>query len=268
MTQPVRRRTVPRSDGYGAAKPDVPDRAADDDEHPGGTQEFAAGDNRERRRRETTGSTSGGRGWSAYKKNASRSKKGFKENPDEFKVAELDVNYLIKVLEDAPMWSECIHYISEITEGKRTFCCGGDMCPPCDMGDIPTMYTVYDIALWVPDQGVEGAWVHKFWRATPDPAGKVAAVADQLASSRKQQHLSDEYLLVSKTEGKKRRDGKAINEFSVVLVKERDLEEDHDAYPLDDEDYEDLGKNPFDPEKLFPADSLKDLRAAAAALDD
>ena len=218
------------------------------------------------------GTTSGGRGWSAYRKNKTRSSRGgFGDNPGEFTVAELDVTYLVKPLDDAPLWSYGVHYINEITEGNRRFCCGGEICPLCDLQDIPRLYAVWDIALWAPDSRNQdgGVWAHKFWQATPDPAGKIEAAAELLARSRTPRVLSDVYLAVSKSQGKKKAgDGRAINEFSVSIVKERDLQEDHGAYPLDDTDYDEFDKNPFDPEKLFPPTPLRELRAAAKAIDD
>ena len=270
MPPTVRRRTVPRSDGYGAAKPDTAEHAdpwASEEEHPGGTEEFAT--RRQRGNGSRIGTTSGGRGWPAYKKNAARSKRGF-GSADEFKVAETDVQYLIKVLDEAPMWSYGEHFVNEVTEGNKALCCGGEVCPLCDYMYRVTAYAVWDIALWEPDEKNEdgGSWVHKFWRATPDPAGKMLAVAEMLANSKNPRALDKEYLMVTKTAGKKSMDGKAINEFSVAVVKERDLEDDHGAYPLEDEDYDGFEKNPFDPEKLFPATPLRELRAAAELLDD
>lgn len=272
MPPVVRRRTAPRSDGYGAARPDVTQHARDDDEHPGGPGEFTPraqrGSGNGRRARTTAASA---RGWAAYKKIAERSKRGF-GSPDEFRVAEIDVQYLIKVLDEAPMWSYGEHYVKEVQEGSKVLGCGGEICPLCDCPQVRlTAYAVWDIALWVPDEKSPdgGSWVHKFWRATPDPAGKLMAIAEMLASSRNPRTLDDEYLMISKTDSnKKAADGRSFNEFSAALVKERDLEDDYGAYPVQDADYDDFADHPFDPEKLFPATPMRDLRKAAEALDD
>ena len=275
MAPVVRRRTAPRSDGYGAARPDVPpaekDWLADEQEDAAPARESAPRRQRAASNGRATGTTSGGRGWSAYKKNKVRSSRGsYGDNPDEFTVAELDVTYLIKPLDDAPLWSYAEHFVDEITEGQKRFCCGGEICPLCDLQYPLRAYAVWDIAAWVPDSRNQdgGIWAHKFWQASADPAGKIESAAELLARSRTPRVLSDVYLVVSKTAGKKKSDGRSINEFSVTSVKERDLEDDHGAYPLDDGDYEAFAENPFDPEKLFPPSSLRELRAAAKAIDD
>lgn len=274
MRQVTRHRSTSRG-GYTAEAEDksLPSRrrrgpAGDDtDEHPGGTEEFAPR-NRGSRNRDKPAQTSGGRGWASHRKNQARTRTSF-SHPDEFRVAEEDVSYLVKLLEDEPFWSYCEHFINEITDGKRSFTCGGDECPLCDYGDNPRAFDLFNLAVWEPDsnQG-DGGWVQKFWRATPDPAGKVLARSDELAGRKNPQALGDEdvYLVISKSKSGKRKGGQAFNEFAVDLVKERDLD-DYDADPLTDGEFDEFADKLFDESVIEPA-SRKDLRAAAEALDE
>lgn len=278
MRQVTRRRTGSRAaaSGGGADEGRLSSRrrgrpAPDDDEET--TEETGEPASRSRRRnggRDKPAPTSGGRGWASHRKNQARTKRSFGNHPDEFKVAEEDTTYLIKVLEDEPFWSYCEHFVDEIEEGKRSFTCGGDECPLCDYGDTPRAYDLFNIAVWEPDaSNGEGGWVQKFWRATPDPAGKILARSDELAAGKNPKGLGDEdvYLAVSKSKSKKKKGGRSFNEFQVDTVKERDLEEDYDADPLTDEDWEEFEGKLFDETVIEPA-SLKDLRAATEAIDD
>jgi hypothetical protein len=243
----------------GYRHPLAPRPAGSDDSHPGGTAEFDPGRGQP---------TSGGRGWASHRRNQARAKRSF-GHPDEFKVALEDTTYLIKPLEDEPFWSYCEHFISEITDGSRSFTCGGDQCPLCNYGDVPRAYDLFNIAVWEPDaDSGRGGWALKFWRATPDPAGKVLARAEELGSGKNPKTLGDPdiYLAVSKSPSSKRKDGRSFNEFQVDIVKQRDLDEDYDAFPLPDEDYEEFTGRLFDETVVKPA-SLRDLRAAAGILD-
>lgn len=244
--------------------------ARDDDEEDTADGETASrGSRRRGADRDKPAPTSGGRGWASHKKNTARTKRGY-DNPDEFRVAEEDTTYLIKMLGDEPFWSYCEHFLNEISEGKRSFVCGGDECPLCDYGDTPRVYDLFDLAVWEPDANDgQGGWVHKYWRATPDPAGKIEIRAEELGGGKNPKALGDDdvYLAVSKSKTGKRKGGRSFNEFQVDTVKERDLEEDYDADPLTDEDFDEFTEKPFD-ESVVPATSLKELRAAVEALDE
>lgn len=281
MRQVTRRRPASRP-GAGHSEADSKDLSSrrrgrepvldeDGEDHPGGTEEFAQRSSR--RRNGNSGKppvTSGGRGWASHHRNQARGKRGFGAHPDEFKVAQEDTTYLVKALEDEPFWSYCEHFINEITDGKRSFTCAGDDCPLCAYGDTPRAYDLFNVAVWEPEaDGGQGAWVQKFWRATPDPAGKVLARAEELGSGRNPRALGDYdvYLAVSKSKSGKRKGGSSFNEFSIDLVKERDLEEDYDADPLADEELDEMAGKLFD-DSVCEAASLKDLRAAAEVLDE
>lgn len=279
MRQVTRRRSGSRSAGSGTETDDRrlpasrrrgrdPVNGEDSQDHPGGTEESAS---RSRRTasRENPAPTSGGRGWASHHRNASKAKRGFGASPDEFRVAEEDVQYLVKPLEDEPFWSYCEHFLNEIEDGKRSFTCGGEECPLCSYGDIPRAYDLFNVAAWDPDEnGGDGGWVQKWWRATPDPATKILARSEELAGRKNPQALGDDdvYLIVSKSKTGKRKGGRSFNEFQVDLVKERDLE-DYDADPLDPGESDDFLDNLFD-EAVIPQASLKELRTAAEALDE
>lgn len=214
--------------------------------------------------------SSGGRGWASHRKNESKTKRSFADSPDIFNVAEEDTTYLIKMLEDEPFWSYLEHFVNEIEEGKRSFTCGGDACPLCDYGHNPRAYDLFNVAVWDPaGDGGEGQWTLKYWRATPDPAGKILARADELGTGRNPRALGDPdvYLAVSKSKSRKKKGGRAFNEFQVDLVKERDLEDDYEAYPLTDEDLDEFDGKLFS-ETVVPEPSPRELRDAAEALDE
>ena len=217
-----------------------------------------------------TATTSGGRGWASHRENERRTKRGFGDNPDEFKVDKENVTYLVKPLEDEPFWSYCEHFVNEIDEGKRSFTCGDDTCPLCDYGHNPRAFDLFNVAVWDPAAGSgEGAWALKYWRATPDPAGKILSRSEELGTGRNPKKLGDEdvYLAVSKSPSRKKKGGRAFNEFTIDLVKERDLEEDYDAFPLEDEEIDDSTGRLFT-ESVVPEANLRELRDAAGALDD
>lgn len=298
MPQVARRRPAARSAGYSAdtdedrqlprarrgrsAEPDDDDRddtaatqlrgrrrdrsvSRDDDD-----QDAAPPARSRRGDRDKPAPSSGGRGWASHRKNESKTKRGFGTSPDEFTVAETDTTYLVKLLEDEPFWSYLEHFVNEIEEGKRSFTCGGDQCPLCDYGHGPRAFDLFNVAVWDPagDNG-EGQWAAKYWRATPDPAGKILTRAEELGQGRNPRALGhpDIYLAVSKTASKKKKGGRSFNEFKIDIVKERDLEDDYEAFPLTDEDLEEFDGKLFD-ETVVPEASLKELRDAAEALDE
>jgi len=276
MPQVTRRRPAERSAGYGEAADDSQQLPASRRRRRAATaeDEYDHDAREERSSRRSRGSrpapSSGGRGWASHRKNEARTRRGFGASPDEFRVDAEDVTYLVKPLEHEPFWSYCEHYVDEIEEGKRSFTCGDDTCPLCDLGHNPRAFDLFNVAVWDPaGNGGEGTWTPKYWRATPDPAGKILSRSEELGTGRNPKGLGDDdvYLAVSKSKSRKKKGGRAFNEFTIDLVKARDLEEDHDAWPLDDADLDELKERLFD-ETVAPEASLKELRDAASALDD
>lgn len=293
MPQVTRRRPAARSAGYDAEADEsrpLPRgrRSRDDDDDEGAARrpssrrtsraardedddQDAAPPARSRRGdRDKPAPSSGGRGWASHHKNQSKTKRGFGNSPDEFTVAEEDTTYLIKMLEDEPFWSYLEHFVSEIDEGKRSFTCGGDACPLCSYGHGPRAFDLFNVAVWDPaGNDGDGQWTPKYWRATPDPAGKILTRAEELGQGRNPRTLGhpDIYLAVSKTASKKKKGGRSFNEFKIDIVKERDIEEDYDAYPIDDDELTELTASLFD-ETVAPEANPKELRDAAEVLDD
>lgn len=288
MPQVTRRRPGTRTAGYGEAadeaarlpgrrrtrEPDDDDtqdpppprgrRASRDDDTDQDAPRTRRGD------RDKPAPPSGGRGWASHKKNQSKAKRGFGNNPDEFTVPDAGVTHLVKMLEDEPFWSYLEHFVSEIDEGKRSFTCGGETCPLCGYGHSPRAFDLFNVAVWDPAaDGGEGGWTQKFWRATPDPAGKILTRSEELGSGRNPRALGDPdvYLAVSKAESKKKKNGRAFLEYTIDIVKERDLPEDYDADPLTDEDLDAFDSHLFD-ESVVPEPAARELRDAAEALDD
>lgn len=278
MPPVTRRRSTSRDAAYAADSNDRPlpgrrGRQETRDDDTAAADPPASGSRRAGRRGSgdtgKTAPTSGGRGWASHRKNQARTKRGY-DHPDEFKVAEEDTSYLVKPLEDEPFWSYCEHFVNEITDGKKSFTCGGDECPLCDYGENPRAYDLFNVAVWDPGANSgDGGWVQKFWRATPDPAGKILARSDELAAGKNPRSLSDAdvYLVVSKSKTGKRKGGQSFNEFKIDLVKERDLGDDYDADPLSDDEWDEFEGKLFD-ETVIETTSLKELRQAAEALDE
>lgn len=288
MPQVTRRRPAERSAGYGEEADDTRElssrrgrRTRDDDDDreetaaPRGRRSRSRDDDREETaprgsRSSRTAPSSGGRGWASHRENEKRTRRSFGDNPDEFKVDKENVTYLIKPLEPEPFWSYCEHFVNEIEEGKRSFTCGDDDCPLCDYGHTPRAFDLFNIAVWDPDgDGGEGAWTLKYWRATPDPAGKILSRSEELSAGRSRRTLADPdvYLAVSKAPSRKKKGGRSFNEFKIDLVKERDLEEDYDAFPLEDTELDDFAGRLFG-ESVVPEVSARELRDAAEVLDD
>lgn len=198
--------------------------------------------------------TPGGRGWDAHKANVAKSAKF--GDPNEFKVAKLDEEYLIKFLEEEPFWSYMQHFVSEIPKGagkKQFTCLGEDDCPLCDISYPATTLTLYNIV------DLSGSKpVVKYWACTSRPAEQIEKRAKAKSSS--PINREDLYFEVTKYEDKS-----GFNATDVTAIKEEDVAV---AKVLTDEEWDAIDAKPLFDEQVVVVDSVKALRAAAEFVED
>ncbi len=167
-------------------------------------------------------------GWAGH----DRTKAAAGDFPEDFKIEH--EKKLIKFLEDEPFASYRQHWIER--PGKKSFTCIEVDCPLCDAGDRPSGKTCFNI-LSLSEGG--------------KPVNKVLTVGVRLgeqirgfATDRKTGPLTRMYYAISKT-GKKTK-----TSHSLIPVKERDLEEDWDMEPLDEEELEAFKEHLYDEEAV------------------
>jgi hypothetical protein len=266
----TRRRTTRSEDDYlpaqeadAPAQPDAPRRPArseepaaarrrrrDAEEEPAAPRRRRAAEEEEpapRRRRaaeEERPAAVAGSGWDAFDKQ--RSESG--DFAEEFKPDEEEV--LIKFLDDAPIAVYRQHWIERT--GKKSFTCLGDRCPLCeDLGDKPRGLAAFNVIdLSDPESPVVKVWV----------VGTI--VAETLKNYAKKEKTSplnrdDLYFSVS-------RSGKgAKSSTSVNPIKERDLAEDWDCEPLDEETLDALEGRAYEQDDVVQFHSRQQLQEIA-----
>lgn len=155
-------------------------------------------------------------GWGAAKQTISKAS-SFEA---EFKISENEA--LVKFVEDEPFASVLIHWVDEITEGQRSFYCPEEDCPLCAVGYRRTPQVWFNV---VP-LSTEGASVK--------PEMMVLKAGSKLSDLIKAENegrsgpLSRHFFKVSKHGGGK---GKGAPNFSVAVVKARDVVEDWEMNP-------------------------------------
>lgn len=186
-------------------------RGRDDDDDDDEDKEAAKAE-REARRGKSVRS-----GWSGYKQTKAEAG-DFPENfsPD----AEAS---LVAFLEDEPFADYRQHWIER--PGKKSWTCGNDDCPICDVGDRPQVKVAFNVAVLVGE-----AWENKVWTV----GSRVAGVLENYASDKKTGPLSTHDPMIYWDIRKTGKAGKS--QTSVNPVKERDLGEDWGVDPLSEED--------------------------------
>lgn len=247
--------------------------AANLDSHPGGYEEFAeeaalgeegGGPRRRRRTRETEpadqprgqrssretsvstrrGATRGGstrisKGWEAVRKHKEESS-SYASN---FKVSDEEV--LVKFLDDAPFVTYYQHWLQEL-DGKKSFVCSGADCPLCEIGDEPRFLAAFNVA-----DLRDGEPEVKVWEASPQPAGEIQEMAKNARF--KPINRDDLYFAVSRKKGKN-----GFWSYTLVPVKDRDLEDDWDIEPLTGDELDDLMDKRYD-ESIVRISTREDL---------
>jgi hypothetical protein len=204
----------------------------------------------------------GTRGFGAY----SEKKRSNTSFADEFKPGD-DNPTLIKFLEGEPFDSYNQHWVEEGNASGKTrhsFVCRDDEdyfededgCPLCDVGEPASTYSLFNILDFSNKRKPEV----KVWKASPAVTDLLArADSDKKTSPINRDDLYWEVEMVKK--GRKR-------EWRIVPVKERDLLEDFDVEPLEDDEIEDFSENLFtDRSAVTKVDSYDDLLELADSLD-
>lgn len=184
------------------------------------------------------------KGWGGAK----RTKEMSSDFPEELKVG--DEALLIKFLEDEPFASYRQHWIER--EGKKSFTCLEDDCPLCDIGDRPQGRYAFNILLLS-----EGEPVNKVWVV----GNRLEGTLENYAKDKKTGPLTRLYWSVSRT-------GKGSNtQYNVSPVKERDLGEDWDVEPLEDDILAKYEKQCWD-DSAVSVQTRKQLQAIADEVSD
>ena len=157
---------------------------------------------------------------------------------------------LIKFLEDGPFASYRQHWIER--EGKKSWTCHEDGCPLCEIGDKPQGKYCFNVLLLS-----EGEPVLKVWTIGP----RVLTQVETFHKDKKTGPLTRLYWAVSRT-GK---GNKAST--SLIPVKERDLADDWEMDPLDDDILTKFEKQCFD-EEAIPVQTRKQLKEIADEVAD
>lgn len=184
------------------------------------------------------------KGWGG----ARRTKEMSSDFPEELKVMEEAA--LLKFLEDEPFASYRQHWIER--EGKKSFTCLEDDCPLCDIGDRPAGRYAFNVLLLS-----EGEPVNKVWVV----GNRLEGTLENYAKDKKTGPLTRLYWSISRT-------GKGSNtQYNIAPVKERDLPEDWDVEPLEDEVIAKYVKQCWD-DSAVSVQTRKQLQAIADEVSD
>ena len=150
---------------------------------------------------------------------------------------------LVRFLDDEPLVSYKQHWIER--KGKKSFYCIGKDCPLCNMGDKPRVKNIFNVV-----RLDEGSPVNLVLETGP-------RLTDILESKSRKTSLSRAYWGIAMH-------GKAGNtNFDVAMVKERDLEDDFDAQPLDPVIFKKLKTTKWKKEDVVQIHTRKELAEIA-----
>lgn len=209
-------------------------------------------DERPRKKKRRQANNQGG--WGSYHK----AKEKTSSYADKFKPNETET--LVKFLEDAPLASINLHWFNEVKQGKKGWMClespdaGVDEdCPACDAGDRPSPKAYFNVVVFDEDG---------------DPELKVLEAGTRLAGQLEQVHtgksgpLSKHYwaLTASGTGGQ--------YSANTSVVKERDLVDDWDVEPLDDDDIDEFLDDAATLQDIEQIPDPKEFRRFMKELDD
>jgi hypothetical protein len=188
-------------------------------------------------------------GWGGYRE--TKAKSGF--GADFLKFDDSGEAMLLRFLEAEPFASYRQHWIDR-QSGKRSWVCIEDDCPLCDAGDTPGFRIAFNVLLLS-----DGKPLNKVWEVGPRLAGQLEAKARDKRTGPLDRN--DMYWAVSRT-GKKSK-----TSYSVDPVKARDLKEDWDIEPLED-DVIARYKAKMHDAKVIKVPSRKQLKEIAAEMLD
>jgi hypothetical protein len=173
----------------------------------------------------------GGKGWGSYEKTKSATS-GFPEN---FKVTNEAV--VVKILDEEPFLVFLQHWIER--KGKRSWTCLESRCPLCDdAGDKPSQQVCFNVVDFTDPEDPQV----KIWQFGP----MVADILKNYSKDKKTAPINrdDLYFSVSKQSKNNK------TNYYITPVKERDLLDDWDVEPLDEQDLEEFDAKAYDEDVL------------------
>ena len=226
-------------------------RDDDDQDEPRGRSRSGrsrGGRDEEPPRRERGKSTTVGRGWGAVDK----IKTG--DYVNHWQVPERPA--LIHFLEPEPFTVYAEHFIEELPKGmKKSYICLGDDCPLCDdLGDRPSNYVGFNVLdLTDPDNPTV-----VFLRASAGLGKDIKGYAQEKRS--KPINRWDVYFTLHR----KREQGAR---YKLELVKARDLEEDYDVVPFEEDEFDQYLDDLITEEQVVFVNTRSDLKKVVAQVD-
>lgn len=199
------------------------------------------GERSERGGRGRTSSTAR-KGWGGYRQTADSVQSDFANN---LKIVD-NTDMLVKVLDEEPVAAYAEHWLT-IDEKRRSYICLGEGCPICDrLGDRPTVRVAMNVA----DMDVNPPDV-KIWQF----GTQVGDLMEKFAENPKTSPINrdDIYWTITRT--------KKNDRYSTTVrpVKARDLEEDFDMEPLNEEELDELEAKRFEQDQVYTVKSKADL---------
>jgi hypothetical protein len=189
-----------------------------------------------------------GAGWDAFR-SARKARGTFAQD---FQVPEGE-DKLVKFLDAEPFESYYRHWLRNQPKGQRqTFVCLGDDCPLCEKGDQPSFLVLFNVIDMLDDPSTV-----KVWAASPGPAGKIEA----MAKSDKNSPINRDNLYFSVS---KLKESNNFFSYSLLPVKDRDLEDDWNVEPLVLAEVAELARHG---NEYIRPDSVEDLREIAETLE-
>lgn len=180
-------------------------------------------------------------GWGGYKRMKDEAPSKWEQT---YKPPE-DGEEIIKFLEDGPYANVLEHWVDEMPKGKpKSYTCLGSHndCPLCDIGDVPTAYVKFNIAV-IPEDGEPVVRVYK--------TGITMTEAIKKYADSRQGPLTNPDLYFATTTNVSGKGKSATKRQAVRPVKARDLEDDFEIPPLDDDELDKLEK------RCWTVDSIK-----------
>jgi hypothetical protein len=185
----------------------------------------------------------GGKGWGSYEKTKSQTS-GFPEN---FKVTNESV--VVKILDEEPFLVFLQHWIER--KGKRSWTCLEARCPLCDdAGDKPSQQVCFNVVDFTDPEDPQV----KIWQFGP----MVADILKNYSKDKKTAPINRDDLYFSvRKESKNNK-----TNYYITPVKERDLLDDWDIEPLDEQDLEEFDSKAYD-EDVLQVNSRSELKQIA-----
>jgi hypothetical protein len=185
----------------------------------------------------------GGKGWGSYEK----TKSATSSFPENFKVTGESV--VVKILDDEPFLVFLQHWIER--KGKRSWTCLENRCPLCDdAGDKPSQQVCFNVVDFTDPDDPQV----KIWQFGP----MVADILKNYSKDKKTSPINRDDLYFSvRKESKNNK-----TNYYITPVKERDLLDDWDIDPLEEEDLEEFDGKAYD-EDVLQVNTRSELKQVA-----